>query len=366
MVGSGSSGRGGGPGRGAEPLTIGAFARLSRLTPKALRLYDELGLLTPARVDPRSGYRFYAPDQLDRARLVAWLRRLGMPLDRIRQVCALDPADVADAVRAYWVRVESDHAARRDLAAFLVAQLSGKDDTMSLALRYSLRTDRGLVRDANQDSGYAGERLLAVADGFGARGAPLSAAAVDALAALDEPVPAGELLNALADAVHRAGAVVADDLAANPVDGCSGTTLTALVLSGSRLGLVHVGDSRVYLLRGGELFRITHDHTVVESMIAEGRLTEEEARSHPQRALLVRALTGARVDPDLALHDALLGDRYLLSTDGLHAVVPEADLRDALASAPDPDRATERLVDLANTNGGPDNVVCVVADVVAG
>ncbi|WP_228122310.1 PP2C family protein-serine/threonine phosphatase [Saccharothrix syringae] len=204
-----------------------------------------------------------------------------------------------------------------------------------------------------------------MADGFGARGAPLSSAAVGAIAALDAPVPAGELLNALADAVHRAGAVVADDLAAHPADGCTGTTLTALVLSGSRLGLVHVGDARVYLLRGGALFRITHDHTVVQGMIAEGRLTEEEARSHPQRALLVRALHGRAVDPDLALHDALPGDRYLLATDGLHAVVPEDAIRDALVGAPDPGEATGRLVDLVTGGGAPDNVVCVVADVVA-
>ncbi|MDU0294339.1 MerR family transcriptional regulator [Saccharothrix longispora] len=348
-----------------ELLTIGAFARATRLSPKALRLYDELGLLTPARVDPLSGYRLYAPEQLDRARLVAWLRRLGMPPARIRHVCALDPAEAAGEVRAYWAEVEADTAARRDLATFLVDQLSGEDDTMTVALRYSLRTDRGLVRESNQYAGYAGERVLAVADGFGARGEPLSTAAVAALAALDTAVPAGELLNALSDAVRRAGDAVGDHLSADPVDGCTGTTLTALVLSGSRLGLVHVGDARAYLLRGGGLFRITHDHTVVRSLIAEGRLTEEEALTHPQRAMLVRALTGREVEPDLALHDALPGDRYLLCTDGLHTVVRQDDLRDVLTGSAHPDDATRRLVELANAGGGPDNVVCVVADVVA-
>ncbi|GAB2989318.1 MerR family transcriptional regulator [Saccharothrix stipae] len=349
-----------------ELLTIGAFARAVRLSPKALRLYDELGLLTPARVDPLSGYRLYSPDQVERARLVAWLRRLGMPLARIREVCALAPAQAAAEVRAYWAQVEADTAARRSLASFLVDQLSGKDTTMTVTLRYALRTDRGLVRDSNQDVGYAGERLLAVADGFGARGEPLSSMAIDALAPLDTAIPAGELLNTLADAVHRAGAAVGDYLSANPGDGCSGTTLTAVVLSGSRLGLVHVGDARVYLLRGGALFRITHDHTVVRSLIDEGRLTEEEAVSHPQRSMLVRALHGKEVEPDLALHDALPGDRYLLCSDGLHTVVPEADLREVLASADEPEDATRRLVELANGAGGPDNVVCVVADVVPG
>ncbi|RKT54861.1 MerR family transcriptional regulator [Saccharothrix australiensis] len=348
-----------------ELVTIGEFARAARLSPKALRLYDELGLLTPAHVDPRSGYRWYAPDQLDRARLVAWLRRLGMPLARIRQVCALGPADAAAEVRAYWAGVEADTAARRDLAAFLVAQLSGRGNTMNLALRYALRTDRGLVRESNQDRGYAGERLLAVADGFGANGEPASSMAIENLAPLDTAIPAGELLNALADAVHRAGAAIGDYLSAHGDGQCSGTTVTALVLSGSRLGLVHVGDARVYLLRDDELFLITHDHTVVRSLIAEGRLTEEEAHSHPQRSMLLRALHGREVEPDLALHDALPGDRYLLCSDGLHTVVPRSDLRDVLREASDPDAATRRFVELANAHGGPDNVVCVVADVVS-
>ncbi|ROP38622.1 MerR family transcriptional regulator [Saccharothrix texasensis] len=350
-----------------ELLTIGAFARAVRLSPKALRLYDELGLLTPARVDPLSGYRLYSPDQVERARLVAWLRRLGMPLARIRGVCELAPADAAAEVRAYWAQVEADTAARRGLASSLVERLTGKDTTtMTLALRYALRTDQGLVRESNQDVGYAGQRLLAVADGFGARGEPLSSMAIDTLAALDTAIPAGELLNALADAVRQAGTAVREYLSANPTDECSGTTLTALVLSGSRLGLVHVGDARVYLLRGGRLFRITHDHTAVQSLIAEGRLTEEEAVSHPQRSLLVRALHGEAVEPDLALHDALPGDRYLLCSDGLHTVVPEEELRRVLVSEDEPEEATRRLVGLANAGGGPDNVVCVVADVVPG
>ena len=94
-------------------LTIGEFARASRLTAKALRLYDELGLLPPARVDPVSGYRFYQPDQLERARLVAWLRRLGMPLARIRVVCDLPPGAAAAEVAAFWAQAEADLASRR-------------------------------------------------------------------------------------------------------------------------------------------------------------------------------------------------------------------------------------------------------------
>ncbi|MCZ4513913.1 MerR family transcriptional regulator [Streptomyces sp. ActVer] len=364
-----------------EMLTIGAFAKASRLSPKALRLYDELELLRPARVDPETGYRYYAPEQLEQARLVAWLRRLGMPLAGIRDVRALEPAAAAREIRAFWARTESETATRRDLAAFLVDHLSrtvpgnpGKpgdpgdpsEDTTMLELRYSALSDTGLVRPANQDTAYAGTRVLAVADGFGSGGAPASSAAVEALKFLDsEPLPAGSVLNLLEDAVQ--GATQAVQEVAGPTAEI-GTTLTAMVWTGSQLALVHIGDSRAYLLRDGGLFRITHDHTMVQSMLDEGRLTPEEATAHPQRALLLKALTGSgpapAPAPDVRLHDALAGDRYLLCSDGLSAVVPEATVRDTLAAASTPTEAAQALVRAANDSGGPDNVSCVVADLV--
>ncbi|MFJ9961444.1 MerR family transcriptional regulator [Streptomyces avermitilis] len=369
-------------------LTIGAFAKACRLSPKALRLYDELDLLRPARVDPDTGYRYYAPEQLERARLVAWLRRLGMPLARIRQVCALDPGGAAREIRAYWARVEAETTARRDLALFLVDHLSqssqssapsppsqssrssqsSRKDTTMLELRYSALSDIGLVRDANQDTAYAGARVLAVADGCGAGGASASTAAVEALKFLDEePLPAGGVLNVLEDAVQGAAQAVQDVAAAAGGSARDeiGTTLTAAVWTGSQLALVHIGDSRAYLLRDGELFLITHDHTVVQSLVDEGRLTPEEAVAHPQRALLLKALGGGPVpDPDLKLHDARPGDRYLLCSDGLSTVVPTEEVRRLLAAAPVPEAAARALVDAANASGGPDNVSCVVADVV--
>ncbi|GAA2314598.1 MerR family transcriptional regulator [Streptomyces violaceusniger] len=349
-------------------LTIGAFARASRLSPKALRLYDELGLLPPARVDPYSGYRLYDPAQLERARLVAWLRRLGMPLADIRAVCELEPEAAAREVRAYWARVEADTAARRDLAAFLVDHLSGKDATMSsdhttLGIRYAVLSDTGSVRESNDDAGYAGPRLLAVADGFGG-GRHAGEAAIEALKPLDAGVPGGELLSALEEAAHRAHESVSALAASDPALRDVGTTLTAMVWSGSRLGLVHIGDSRAYLLRDGELFQITHDHTVVQSLIDEGRITLEEAASHPQRALLLRAVgAGSAFEPDFALRDARAEDRYLLCSDGLTGVVPTEEIQRVLASEDDPGRAVRELVALANRAGGPDNVTCVVAHV---
>ena len=354
-------------------LTIGAFARASRLSAKALRRYDELGLLPPARVDSFTGYRYYDETQLERARLVAWLRRIGMPLARIRDVCDLCATDAAAAardIRAYWAQVEAETSARRDLASFLVDQLSGKDtDTMSqlsapLGIRYAARSDRGLVRETNQDAAYATSRLLAVADGFGGEGGPASTAAIDALKPLEAEAAGsariGDLLNALEDAVHRANATV-NGLAD------SGTTLTAMVWTGSQLALVHIGDTRAYLLRGGEFFRITHDHTVVQSMVDEGSLGPEEAASHPQRAMLLRALDGSEglARPDLRLHEARDGDRYLLCSDGLFTAVPEADVRRSVAAVADPDEAVRELIAHAHRAGGPDNIACVVADVVA-
>lgn len=347
-------------------LTIGAFARAARLSPKALRLYDELGLLRPARVDPDSGYRLYEPSQLAQARLVAWLRRLGMPLAHIRVVCSLSPADAAREVAAYWARVEADTAARRDLAAFLIDQLSGEgDEHMTLGIRYATRSDIGRVRASNDDSVYAGARLLAVADGFGGegRGAPASAAVIEALRPLDAGVPAGDLLSALDEAVHSADAALRELARSDPATEGFGSTLTAMLWSGSRLGFVHIGDCRAYVLRDGELFQITHDHTHVQSLVDEGRLSREEAASHPQRSLLLRALDGGGVAADLKLRDARPGDRYLLCSDGLSAIVSGQAILGTLTAVADPDEAVQRLVDLANEAGGPDNITCVVADV---
>jgi len=352
-------------------LTIGSFARASRLSPKALRLYDELGLLRPAHVDPVSGYRFYDPGQLEHALLVAWLRRLGMPLARIRAVCELPAPEAACEVSAYWSEVEAATAARRDLAAFLIDYLSGKDAAMlnahkTLGIRYAVRSDIGLHRERNEDSAYAGARLLAVADGLGghAGGEVASAAAIDALKPLDAELPAGELLNALEHAVHQANESLQHIVQDDPSLKGLGTTLTAMLWSGSQLALVHIGDSRAYLLRDRELFQITHDHTLVQTLVDEGRITLAEAASHPQRSLLLRAIDGKQPEPDLQLHDAKAGDRYLLCSDGLHGVVSTEQLRQVLSALADPEDVVRQLVDLAIQGGGPDNITCVVADVV--
>jgi protein phosphatase len=354
-----------------ELLTIGAFARAARLSPKALRLYDELGLLPPAAVDSESGYRFYDPGQLEQARLIAWLRRIGMPLVRIRVVVGLDHGAAAAEVAAYWAEVAAETASRGHLATFLVDYLRGRGSAMidagaMLGIRYAARTDTGQVRASNEDAAYAGGRLLAVADGVrGAAGGNASAAAIAALKPLQaRAVPAHELLNALADAVADAERGVRA-IAADTEDGEAVTTLTAMLWSGSQLGLVHIGDTRAYLLRDGELFQITHDHTWVQSLVDEGRMSPEEAQSHPQRAMLVRAITGGGGhQPDLSVHNAVAGDRYLLCSDGLSRVVSTESISAVLRRGSSPEQAAEELIALAHQGGAPDNIACVVAEVV--
>jgi protein phosphatase len=142
-----------------------------------------------------------------------------------------------------------------------------------------------------------------------------------------------------------------------------GTTLTAILFAGNKLGLVHIGDSRGYLLRDGELGQITKDDTFVQTLVDEGRITAEEAHSHPQRSLIMRALTGHEVEPTLIVREARSGDRYLLCSDGLSDPVSHDTILDAL-QIPDVAESADRLIELALRGGGPDNVTVVVADVV--
>jgi PPM family protein phosphatase len=353
-------------------MTSGEFARASGLSRKALRLYDELGLLPPTEVDPFTGYRGYARAQLERARLVAWLRRLGMPLALIKSVSTMPPAEAAAELAAYWNGVEAETAARRELAAFLIGYLSGKDNAMpdtqqQLTIRYAVRTDIGLQRADNEDAAYAGPRLLAVADGMGghAAGEVASSAVIEALRPLDTSVPSGELLNALDHAVRRANSTLRDLAEADPSLRAMGTTLTAMLWSGSQLGLVHIGDSRAYLVRDGKVFQITHDHTMVQTLLDDGKITVEEVASHPQRNLILRALsTNLTCEPDLQLREARPGDRYLLCSDGLYDAADAASISVVLRTIADPDAAATELVRRAIEGGGPDNITCIVADVV--
>jgi serine/threonine protein phosphatase PrpC len=238
---------------------------------------------------------------------------------------------------------------------------------MSLEIRYAARSDVGLLREINEDAAYAGPRLIAVADGMGghAAGEVASAVAIASLAVLDSEVraetdPREQLRGAVFDANTQLREMVAAD---RELDGM-GTTVTAVLVDRTQFALVHVGDSRAYRLRDGELKQVTRDHTLVQRLVDEGRITAEEAGVHPQRALVTNALDGREgLELDLSVHDLVPGDRYLLCSDGLPAVVTDATIREALTLA-DPRQAVDRLVELALRGGAPDNVTCVVADVI--
>ncbi|MFC7546267.1 PP2C family protein-serine/threonine phosphatase [Plantactinospora sp. GCM10030261] len=235
---------------------------------------------------------------------------------------------------------------------------------MTLTLRYAAHSDRGLIRDGNQDSVYAGPRLLAVADGMGgmAAGDVASNIVIGAMAPLDEDVPGDALVDALRSAVDTANQQLRDTVDANPQLEGMGTTLTATLFSGSKIGMVHIGDSRAYLLRDGEFGQITKDDTYVQMLVDEGRISMEEASSHPQRSLLTRALDGRDIDPEYSVRQVLPGDRYLICSDGLSGVVSAETIADTLREFADPQQCVERLVQLALRGGGPDNISVVVAD----
>lgn len=237
---------------------------------------------------------------------------------------------------------------------------------MSLSLRFAAGSHKGMIREGNEDSGYAGPRLLAIADGMGgqAAGEVASSEVISTLVTLDDDVPGSDILTSLGHAVQRANDQLRAMVEEDPQLEGMGTTLTALLWTGQRLGLVHVGDSRAYLLRDGVLTQITQDHTWVQRLVDEGRITEEEATTHPQRSLLMRALgSGDHVEPDLSIREVRAGDRYLICSDGLSGVVSHQTMEETLASYQGPQETVQELIQLALRGGGPDNITVIIADV---
>jgi serine/threonine protein phosphatase PrpC len=237
---------------------------------------------------------------------------------------------------------------------------------MALTLRFVARTDVGLRRSSNQDSGYASSRLIAIADGMGgaAAGDLASATAMNIVRTLDRDLgdedPRQALLETVRDANRRIGEIAAADPS---VDGM-GTTLEAMLWTGEHFVTAHIGDSRAYLLRDGELTQLSIDHTFVQSLVDEGKLTSDEARVHPHRSLLLRVMLG-RPDNEADIKDleGEAGDRYLLCSDGLTDMVTDANIAGALGE-PDLGTAADRLVELALAGGGLDNVTVVIGELV--
>ena len=238
---------------------------------------------------------------------------------------------------------------------------------MSLHLRYAAISDRGVVRQGNQDSVFAGSHFIAVADGMGgmAAGDLASAIVINTVARLDVPPPADSVVDELADAVADANRAIRRCVADDPQKEGMGTTLTALWFDGEWFNLVHIGDSRAYRLREGGFEQITVDDTYVQMLVDEGRITAEEAERHPQRSLLLRALGASEVEPAFQTIKGTVGDRLLLCSDGLSGPVADADIARTLQDAASPQEAAESLVQQALDNGAPDNVTVLIADVVA-
>ena len=234
-----------------------------------------------------------------------------------------------------------------------------------LRLRYAAVSDVGRHRKENQDSGYASEHLLVVADGVGgaAYGDVASSTAVHLLRRLDRP-DVDELLPSLAGAVHRVHDRLAEMVEQDgELDGTS-TTVTAALFDGRKLGFVHIGDSRAYLFRDGEVHQLTKDHTFVQSLVDEGRITEEESRVHPHRNIILRAVDGnTDTEPDLFELDVRPGDRVMLCSDGCSGAVADGEIGDLLRDG-SVDSAALSLVQRALDNGTTDNVTVIVAEAV--
>ncbi|MCL2787105.1 MAG: protein phosphatase 2C domain-containing protein [Micrococcales bacterium] len=239
---------------------------------------------------------------------------------------------------------------------------------MPVVFSFAARSDIGLTRANNQDSGYAGPHLLVVADGMGghAGGDIASSVAIAHLAALDEETPAAdEAAQAIHEAVAAAHSELLERVEEDPELAGLGTTITALLRCEDRLVLAHIGDSRAYLLREGTLEQVTVDHTFVQYLVETGRLDPDQAERHPQRSLLLRVLGDVELGGgvDVAARSAQVGDRWMLCSDGLSSVVSPETLSETLTQEKQPAVAADKLIDLALRAGGPDNITCVVADV---
>ena len=236
---------------------------------------------------------------------------------------------------------------------------------MTYALTYAAASHVGLIRGNNEDSAYAGPHLLTLADGMGghAAGEIASQIMISHIAHVDDVGPGDDMCGQLADAMAEGNTAIANQIDINPATEGMGCTLDAFFFNDDTLAICHVGDSRGYLYRDGQLEQITKDDTYVQSLVDEGQLAPEDVSNHPQRSLILKALTGRPVEPTLMLRDVRPGDRYLLCSDGLSDPVSHDTIAD-IVSRGTLEQAAERLIDLALRSGGPDNVTVVLGEIV--
>jgi PPM family protein phosphatase len=232
-------------------------------------------------------------------------------------------------------------------------------------LRAVVASDLGLLRPNNEDAAFAGERIIAVADGIGGgpAGEVASQIVVQALEGLDAK-PSSDPAAALSQAVEAANLQIRDAVTADPTSEGMGTTVTAILFSSrfTEACVVHIGDSRGYLLREGRLSRLTRDDTYVQGLVDDGLITVEQARHHPHKSLITASLQGRSFSASLKNLNPKASDRYLLCSDGLSDIVSDEAIAEVLRAAKEPQSCAERLVKLALQGGAPDNVTVLVAD----
>lgn len=240
---------------------------------------------------------------------------------------------------------------------------------MSIAFRFAARSDVGRVRSKNDDSGYAGHYLAVVADGMGGHvgGDVASATTVLDLTPLDRAGFEGNAGVYLADEIVNANIIMNELVALNPRLAGMGTTCTALLIDGDRIEMAHIGDSRAYRLRDGVFEQVTTDHTFVQRLLQEGRISPEEAEAHPHKNVIMRVLGDVDASPELELRtlDAVVGEKWVLSSDGLDAVVQVAEIEAVMRSTGDLQQVVDILTDMTLERGAPDNVTVVALQVIS-
>lgn len=353
-------------------MAIGEFSDRSGLSAKRLRTYAAEGLLTPAAVDPGSGYRYYSPGQLADAEMIDALRQAGVPLAEIR---AFMRAPSRAQLHA-WARQLQATATHRSDALELACQLFGADissdsptacqplkEQFMTHFKSAGRTDIGRLRANNEDVILSSDRLAVVADGMGGHPGGEIAAAV--AAGVVPEVFTGRSLDELEAAVRAANWAIRERASAEAgLDGMGTTICAAGLLSNGDVALVNVGDSRAYLWRDGALVKLTDDHSVTASLVQCGELREEEAAEHPHFGILTRALgVGTEVEVDCRTLDVEIGDRLVLCTDGLSNELTDKDIAKAMAGQGSIDTVVDDLIEKAVTQGGRDNVSAVVVEV---
>jgi len=238
---------------------------------------------------------------------------------------------------------------------------------VALSFVSAAKSDKGKVRASNQDSGYAGVNLFVVADGMGghAGGDIASALATQHVAQFEDAYADSETATAaILRGMKEANQKLIDTVNKYRYLAGMGTTMDSLVFTGNMANVVHIGDSRVYLLRDGILKQVTKDHTFVQKLIDTGRITEEEALYHPRRNVLLRVLGDSSDEPEFDVHQFEIhaGDRFLLCSDGLYGYVPQTIIYENMRVA-DLEEASDLLVAETREYGAPDNVTVILIDV---